>query len=65
MTTTSSLSDIEDRIALIRDNLRQLTEQAAALSGAQDEERAGDRIASQTKELEDLIKARDALLKKT
>jgi DNA mismatch repair ATPase MutS len=65
MTTTSSLPDIEARIALIRDNLRQLTEQAAALSGAQDEERTSDRIASQTKELEDLIKARDALLKKT
>lgn len=65
MTTTSSLPDIEARIALIRDNLRQLTEQAAALSGARDEERASERIAAQTNELEDLIKARDALLKKT
>ena len=64
MNTTSSLSSIDNRIALIRDNIRQLVEQAAAYSGAQDEARTADRIDQQTKELEDLIKARDQLLRK-
>jgi hypothetical protein len=64
MNTTSSLSSIDNRIALIRDNIRQLVEQAAAYSGAQDEARTADRIDQQNKELEDLIKARDQLLRK-
>jgi hypothetical protein len=64
MNTTSSLSSIDNRIALIRDNIRQLVEQAAAYSGAQDEARTADRIDQQNKELEDLIKARDELLRK-
>jgi hypothetical protein len=64
MNTTSSLSSIDNRIALIRDNIRQLVEQAAAYSGAQDEARTADRIDQQNKELEDLIKARDEFLRK-
>jgi len=32
-----SLPELEDRIAIIRDNIRQLVEQAAAFSGAEDE----------------------------
>ena len=64
MNTTSSLSSIDNRIALIRDNIRQLVEQAAAYSGAQDEARTAGRIDQQNKELEDLIKARDAFLRK-
>jgi hypothetical protein len=64
MNTTSSLSSIDNRIALIRDNIRQLVEQAAAYSGAQDEARTADRIDQQNKDLEDLIKARDQLLRK-
>jgi hypothetical protein len=59
-----SLSELEARIAIIRDNIRQLIEQAAALSGAEDEDRNADRIAQQNEELERLIKQRDALLKK-
>ena len=62
---SSSLPELEDRIAIIRDNLRQLVEQAAAASGAEDEVRNADRIAQQTEELERLIKQRDALLKKS
>jgi hypothetical protein len=62
--STLSLPDLEDRIAMVRDNIRQLTEQAAALSGAGDEARAADRIAQQTEELEALVKQRDAILKK-
>jgi hypothetical protein len=61
---SSSLPELEDRIAIIRDNLRQLVEQAAAASGAEDEVRNSDRIAQQTEELERLVKQRDALLKK-
>ena len=59
-----SLAELEDRIAIVRDNIRQLVEQAAARSGAQDESRDADRIAQQTEELEGLIKQRDALAKK-
>jgi len=57
----SSLSrpELEDRIAILRDNIRQLVEQAAAVSGGQNEERNADRIAQQTEELEALVKERD------
>jgi hypothetical protein len=59
-----SLPELEARIAAVRDNIRQLVEQAAAFSGAEDEERNADRLAQQNEELERLIKERDALLKK-
>ncbi len=62
--STLSLPEIEDRIAIVRDNIRQLIEQAAAFSGAGDEERNANRLAQQNEELETLIKQRDALLKK-
>jgi hypothetical protein len=58
-----SLDQIEDRIAITRDNIRQLIEQAAAFSGAGDEERNADRLSQQEEELEALIKQRDELLK--
>jgi hypothetical protein len=59
-----SLAELEQRIAILRDNIRQLVEQAAAFSGAGDEARNADRIAQQTQELEKLARQRDALLKK-
>ena len=59
-----SLAELDRRIAIARDNIRQLIEQAAAFSGAEDEDRNADRIAQQTEELERLIKRRDALQKK-
>jgi hypothetical protein len=61
---TLSLAEIDERIRIVRDNIRQLIEQAAAMSGAEDEERNADRIARQNEELERLTKQRDALLKK-
>jgi hypothetical protein len=61
---TLSLPELDERIAIARDNIRQLIEQAAAFSGAEDEDRNADRIAQQTEELEKLIKQRDALLKR-
>jgi hypothetical protein len=59
-----SLPELEDRIAIARDNIRQLTEQAAGSLGAQAEERTADRIAQQNETLQKLIAERDALLKK-
>jgi len=59
-----SLDQLEDRIAITRDNIRQLIEQAAAFSGAGDEERNADRLAQQEEELEALIKQRDEMLKR-
>jgi hypothetical protein len=59
-----SLAELEQRIAIARDNIRQLIEQAAALSGAEDEDRNADRIAQQQEELDRLVKQRDQLRKK-
>jgi hypothetical protein len=58
LTNFSALSDAElaDRIAIVRDNLRQITEQAAVQSGAADEERNADRIWRQNDELDELLK---------
>ena len=61
--STLSLPEIEDRIAIVRDNIRQLTEQAAASSGAANEERTADRLAEQQEELDRLIRQRDELTK--
>jgi uncharacterized small protein (DUF1192 family) len=59
-----SLSELNDRIAILRDNMRQVVEQAAGSSGAQDEERTSERIAQQQEQLDRLVKQRDAMLKK-
>jgi hypothetical protein len=56
-----SLAELDNRIAVARDNIRQLIEQAAAASGERNEERISDRLAQQNDELEALSKARDAL----
>jgi len=59
-----SLAELEQRMAIVRDNIRLLIEQAAAYSGAEDEDRNADRLAQQNEELDRLSKQRDALLKK-
>ncbi len=64
MNSTVSLAELDKRIAIVRDNIRQLIEQAAAQSGAEDEDRNADRIARQNEELDRLMKQRDALAKK-
>ena len=56
-----SLSELNDRIAILRDNIRQLIEQAAGAAGAEVEERIAERLEQQNEELERLLKARDAL----
>ena len=58
-----SLDQLENRIAIVRDNIRQLIEQSAADSGAANEARNADRLAHQQAELESLTKQRDELLK--
>jgi hypothetical protein len=64
MADTEALAEIDQRIAVLRDNLRQLVEQAAGYSGAEDEERNADRIAGQQAQLDALLKEREAMAKK-
>jgi hypothetical protein len=64
MYETLSLAQLDHRIAILRDNLRQLVEQAAAASGGQSEERIADRIAQQTDELNKLLLERDSRTEK-
>ncbi len=59
-----SLPELNDRIAIVRDNIRQLTEQATGSSGAAAEERTAERIAQQQDELDALIKERESRTKK-
>ena len=62
MVDAAALQDLEQRIAAIRDNIRELTEQAAAFSGAEDDDRAAERIAEQEELLAKLLKERDSLV---
>ena len=56
-----NLAEIEQRIAAVRENISELIEQAAAYSGAADEELASRRIADQEALLELLTRRRDEL----
>ena len=60
---TSEIAALEREIAAIRANIIELTEQAAAYSGAADEDLAAKRIALQQAELDRLTAKRDALQK--
>ena len=55
------IAELDQRIAVVRENLRGLVEQAAAYSGAADESRNADRIADQEAKLAALLKQREAL----
>jgi hypothetical protein len=63
MPDAARLAEINGRIAVIRKNLFELTEQAATRSGAADEDLTADRIAEQEANLASLLKERDALSK--
>ena len=63
MTDRGNLVEIDDQIAVIRENLRTLMEQAAAQSGAGDEDFADQRIAEQEAQLASLVKQRENLSK--
>lgn len=56
-----TISELEERIAIVRQNINDLIEQAAARSGGADEELVSARIADQEKELARLIALRDSL----
>jgi len=58
-----TVAEIDARIAVVRENLRELVEQAAAYSGAASEELMSRRIADQEAELERLKKQRAELSK--
>jgi hypothetical protein len=57
----TNIAEIDDRIAVARENLRELVEQAAAYSGAADEDLMSQRIANQEAQLDRLLKWRDEL----
>ena len=59
-----NLAELDQRLSVVHDNLRELVEQAAAYSGAADEERMNSRIAEQQAQLEQLPQQRDALLQR-
>ena len=63
MADAATLAELDKRIAAIRDNIRQLIEQAAAYSGAADEDRSADRIAAQDAQLAALLKEREEAAK--
>jgi hypothetical protein len=63
--TGATTSELDQRIAMVRQNINDLVEQAAAFSGAGDESRTADRIAQQEQELARLTKAREELSPKT
>jgi protein involved in temperature-dependent protein secretion len=60
--TQASIEDLDRHIEIVRDNIRELTEQAAAVSGAEDETRAADRIADQERRLAELLEEREKLV---
>ena len=56
-----SIAEIDARIADVKENLRELVEQAAAYSGAADDALVSQRIADQEALLERLTEQRDKL----
>ena len=65
MANSQIIADLDARIAVLRENLRELVEQASGYSGAASEELTADRIAQQEEQLAALSKERDALTKRT
>jgi hypothetical protein len=61
MPDPAARSDLDARIAAIRENIRELVEQAAATSGASDESLIADRIAAYEAQLAAALKEREAL----
>jgi hypothetical protein len=62
MTDSVELREVERLIQVVEDNLRQLQEEATAVSGAADEERIANRIADQEAKLAALLRQRDVLI---
>jgi predicted mannosyl-3-phosphoglycerate phosphatase (HAD superfamily) len=64
MKTGLTLTEVDVRIAAIRENLEELVEQSTADSSAGHDELNAERIAIQEKELGELTELREALLGK-
>lgn len=63
--STAALAEIDNRIGIVRNNLRALVEQAASYSGASNEELVSQRISDQETKLAALLKQRDELSRKS
>ena len=61
---SAPLSDIDQRIAIVRANLRELVEQAASSAGAASEELMSQRISQQEEKLRMLTAERDELARR-
>ena len=59
-----AVADVDQRIAIVRNNLRDLTELASASSGASSEELTSSRIAEQEEQLRTLTKQRADLVRR-
>ena len=61
MADLNSLSSTElaDRIAILRDNIRQIMEQATSQSGAADEDRNAERMTRLNDDMESLLKEQE------
>jgi hypothetical protein len=63
MADATAIATLDERIAIVRTNLRELIEQASAFSGAASEEVAAERIAQQEAQLAALLAEREELSK--
>ncbi len=59
MSDPAALMELDTRIAALRENIRELVEQAAASSGAADESLVSERIAAFEAKLAAVLKERD------
>lgn len=59
--TSQDIAEIDERIAIARENLRELIEQATADSASGDEELISQRISEQEAQLERLLNRRQEL----
>jgi predicted mannosyl-3-phosphoglycerate phosphatase (HAD superfamily) len=64
MKTGLTLTEVDERIAAIRENLEQLVEQSTADSSAGNDDLNATRIAEQERELAELTELRVTLLRK-
>jgi hypothetical protein len=63
MSSGLTLTELDERIAAIRENLEELVEQSAADSSAGDDDLNASRIAEQEQELAKLLEVRETLLR--
>ena len=63
MNSGLTLTELDERIAAVRENLEELVEQSAADSSAGDDDLNASRIAEQEQELAKLLELRETLLR--